>query len=73
MIKINARAIRVWLAEHDKTQEWLAQAAGLGAATVNRAMRGVGVPRESTVRLISEVTGIPVATLWHADTTAQAS
>ena len=73
MKRFNARAIRVWLAHHDKTQKWLAKEAGIGLATLNRAMNGNGVPRDATVRVISQVVGIPVATLWSADVPAQAS
>ncbi|GMU51042.1 MAG: hypothetical protein AMXMBFR33_01880 [Candidatus Xenobia bacterium] len=55
---LNARLIRVWLAEQNQSQAWLARKAGIGLATLSRAMQGSARPRLATIRMLSHITGI---------------
>lgn len=52
------RAVRVWLAEHDKTQVWLAVEAGLHQSAVSDMLRGIRPLSDRFVTSVKKITGI---------------
>lgn len=57
------RAIRVWLAERGKTQEWLARKSRLHATTLSRVLTGDLPATDAMVAKLERVTGINIRDL----------
>lgn len=51
------RAVKVWLAQHGKTQSWLASRLGVGEPQVSRVLRGLEKSAALTER-IRALTGV---------------
>lgn len=54
------RAIRVWLAEHDKTQVWLAFKIGMDEGRFSKMLSGYMAPSEDVADKLLKVTGIDI-------------
>jgi hypothetical protein len=54
------RAVRVWLATHDKTQTWLAGRLGMHESLVSATLNGHRVPTPEFVDGVRKITGIDI-------------
>jgi plasmid maintenance system antidote protein VapI len=54
----NRRRVRVWLAQHDKTQRWLAEQIGIAEPTLSLALSGERAMTDTIRDGILRVTGI---------------
>jgi len=53
------RAVKVWLAQHDRTQAWLAAKLGISESTLSKIISGNLQPALDVAVRIEELTGIP--------------
>lgn len=59
MPKLNARqAVKVWLAQHDKTQDWLALECGVSQAYLSRVLSGYRPPSDDLIKAVRRKTGL---------------
>lgn len=56
------QAIRIWLAQHDKTQRWLAGKLRISEPRMSDILSGHSVPSEDVRQRLFKLTGIDVAT-----------
>lgn len=63
------RAVRVWLAEHGKTQVWLANELGIHESLLSRALAGYEKSGR-VVELIKGLTGIDIGAALESDAKA---
>jgi transcriptional regulator with XRE-family HTH domain len=56
------QAIRVWLAQHDKTQRWLAGKLQITEPRMSDILSGQAVPSDDVRRRLAKLTGIDLAT-----------
>lgn len=54
------RALRVWLAQHEKTQEWLAFKVGIDHTLLSRVLAGYRPISDDLAIRIERVTGIDI-------------
>ncbi len=54
------RTVRVWLAEQDKTQNWLAHKLGISSALLSLILDGYREPTDKVVARIHKLTGIDI-------------
>lgn len=52
------RAIRVWLATHDRTQGWLADRLAIDEGLMSRVLTGRRAPSAAVITKLIKVTGI---------------
>lgn len=55
------QAIRVWLAQHDKTQRWLAGKLQITEPRMSDILSGQAVPSDDVRRRLAKLTGIDLA------------
>jgi transcriptional regulator with XRE-family HTH domain len=56
------QAIRVWLAQHDKTQRWLAGKLQITEPRMSDILSGQAAPSDDVRRRLAKLTGIDLAT-----------
>ena len=54
------RAVRVWLAEHDKTQVWLADKLGIHSGALSHVLAGYRPLTEELADDIHRITGLDI-------------
>jgi hypothetical protein len=54
------RAVRIWLAEHDRSQSWLAQKLGISQGHLSQILDGFRVATPQTIKDLRRVTGIDI-------------
>lgn len=52
--------VRVWLAVNEKTQQWLAEQAGIANSNLSRILNGKAEPTLKQAITLAKITGIPV-------------
>lgn len=65
--RLNADALREWMARTHTTQKQLAKMVGVTACMPSQWLNGVNEPRMSTMLNLSDVTGMSIYNLMEAD------
>lgn len=52
------QAIRVYLATHEKSQDWLAAQLDISSALLSRILAGYRTPSDETVEALKRITGV---------------
>jgi transcriptional regulator with XRE-family HTH domain len=60
------RAVRVYLAEHDRTQAWLSSRLHVSQSTLSEILSGYREPSDEIVKRLERLTGLDVRALQGA-------